>query len=153
MFLARLPPFFCVEYKNDFRVGYKGISDGRVEATSEIRETFWRFWCAYCKPLVIDPYLEEVNFQTKTRVATGFAGRVPKVSHGPGKQVQVGTVRAAIRGVNAKISLDTGQKPLHQPGSNDRYILPLQYMLKGFENKDLPLLKKLAVHNDLPDWM
>ena len=65
-FLARLTPFLRVEYESDFRVGDKGISNGRVEATSENREKFWRFWRAYCKPLGIEPYLEEVDFQTKT---------------------------------------------------------------------------------------
>ena len=103
-------------------------------------------WRAYCKPLGIDPYLEEVDFQTKTRVATEFEGRVQKCSHGHGKQVQVGTVRAALGGVNANIYLDIGQQPLHQLGSKDTYILPIQHMLKGFENKDPPQVKKLAVH-------
>ena len=107
-----------------------------MESTSENGEKFWRFWRAYCKPLGIDPYLEEVGFQTKTRVATKCAGRMQKVRHGRGKQVQVGTVRAALVGVNANIALDTGQKPIHQSGSNNKYILPLQHMLKGFEKKN-----------------
>ena len=93
---------------------------------------FWMFWRAYCKPLGIDPHLEEFDFQTKTRVATGFSVCVQKVSHGRGKQVQVGTVCAALGGVSAKIALDTGRQPLHQPGPNDKHILPLQHMLKGF---------------------
>ena len=91
-----------------------------MEATSENRETFWGFLHAYCKPLGIDPYLEEVDFQTKTKVATGFAGHVQKGIHDLVKQVQFGTVRAALGGVNAKIALDTGQQPLHQPGSNNK---------------------------------
>ena len=37
-FLARRPPFLRVEYKIYSRVGDKGISDGRGEATSENRE-------------------------------------------------------------------------------------------------------------------
>ena len=70
--------------------------------------TFWMFWRAYCNPLGIDPYLEEVDFQTKTRVATGFEGRVRKGSHSCGKQVQFGTVHTALRGVKADIALDIG---------------------------------------------
>ena len=112
MFLARLPPFLCVEYESDFRVGDKGISYEIVEATLENREKFWRFWRAYCKPFRIDPYLEEVYFQTKTRVSTGFSDQVRKVYHGRGKQLQVETVRAALGGVNVKIALDTGLQPL-----------------------------------------
>ena len=149
----RLLPFLLVEYESVFQVGYKGISDGIVEATLGDRKNFLGFWRAYFKPLRIDPYLEEVDFQTKTRVATGFAGRVRKGSHGLEKQVQVGTVCAALRGINMKISLDTGRQPLHQPWSNDKYILPLQHMSKGFENKDPPQVKNIAVHSDLPDWL
>ena len=93
-------------------------------------ETFWRFWNEYYEPLVIDPYLEEVNFKTKIRVATGFSARVQKGFHGHGKQAQIGTVRAALVYVNAKIVLDTGQKTLHQPGSKDKCILLLQHMIK-----------------------
>ena len=85
-------------------------------------------WWAYCKPLVIELYLEEVYFQTKTRVTIVFAGRVRKVSHSRGKQVQVGTVRASLGGVNEKIALDTGRQSIHQPGSNYNYTLPLQHM-------------------------
>ena len=76
-----------------------------------------------------------------------------KGSHGRGKQVKVGTVRAALGGVNTKIDMDTGRQLLHQPGSNNKYILPLQHMLKGFENKDPLRVKKLAVHPDFPDWL
>ena len=117
------------------------------------RKRFWRFWRAYFKPLGIDPYLDELDFQTKTRVETGFAGRVRKDRHGRGKQVQVGTVRASLESVNTNIALDVGRQPLHQPGSNNKYILPLQHMLKGFENKDPPQVKKLGVYPDLPDWL
>ena len=109
-----------------------------MEATLANRGKFWRFWRAYRKPLGLDPYLEKVNFQTKTRVTTGFEGRKQKGSHVRGKQIQVGTVREAIGGDNAKIYLDTWRKPLHQPVPNDKYILPLQYIIKGFENKDPP---------------
>ena len=88
------------------------MSNVREEATSKNRETFWGFYHAYCKPLGINPYLEEINLQTKTRVSKVFAGRVQKFSHDRGKQVQVGAVRAALGGVNAKIYLDTGRQPL-----------------------------------------
>ena len=97
--------------------------------------------------------MEEVNFQIKTRSVTGFAGRVQKSSHSRGKQVQVGTVSASLRGVNTKIDLDTGQQPLHEPGSNDKYIIPIEHIIKRFENKDPPRVKKLEVHPDFPDWL
>ena len=121
--------------------------------TSDNRETFWRFWREYFKSLGINPYWEEVDFQTKTRVATGFTGRVQKGSHGRGKQVQLRKVRASLGGVNANIALDTGQQPLHQPGSIDKYILPLKHMLKVFEHKDPSRVKNLAVHPDFTDWL
>ena len=76
-----------------------------------------------------------------------------KGSPGRGKQVHIGTVRAALGGVNTKIALYTGRQPLHQPGSNDKYILPLQHILKGFENKDPPRVNNLEVHPDLPYWL
>ena len=97
--------------------------------TSVNREKFLGFWRAYCKPLGIYSYLEEVDFQTKTTVATGFAGRVRKGSNSRGKQVQVRTVREALGGVNATITLDTGRQPIHQPGSNDKYILLIQHKI------------------------
>ena len=76
-----------------------------------------------------------------------------KLSHGREKQVKVETVRAALGGVNAKIVLDTGRQPLHQPGSNDKYIIPLQHMLKGFKNKYPQQVKKLAVHPIFLGWL
>ena len=97
--------------------------------------------------------MKEIDLQTKTRVAIGFTSRVQKISHGREKQVQVVTVNAALRGANAKIYLDTGRKPFHQPGSNDKYIIPLQHTLKGFENKEPPQVKKIAVHPELSYWL
>ena len=124
-----------------------------MEATSLIRKKFWRFCRSYCKLLGIDPYLEEVYFQIKTRVVTVFAGRAQNSSHRRGKHVQLGAVRAALEGVNSKIYLDTGRQPLHQPESNNKYILPLQHMLKRFENKEPPQVKKPVVHPNIPDWL
>ena len=121
--------------------------------TSEDRENFWRFWSAYFKPLGIEPYLEEVDIQTKTRPATEFSGHVQKGIHGRGKQIQVGTVCEALVGVNTNTYLEKWRQPLHQPGSNENYILPLQHMLKGLENKEPPRVKKLAVHPDFSDWI
>ena len=112
-FLSRLQPFLCLYYESYFWVGYKGISYGRVKVTLLNREKFWRFWCAYCKPLGIDSYFEEVDFQTKTMVATGFSVHVRKSSHGHGKQVQVRILHSSLGGVNTKIALDTGRQPLH----------------------------------------
>ena len=97
--------------------------------------------------------MEEFYLQTKTRVATRSVGRVQKGIHDRVKQVQVGTVCVALGGVNAKIALDTGWQPLCQPGSNKKYILLPQHMLKGFEKKNAPWVKKLAVHPDLLDWL
>ena len=84
-FVAKLPPFLRVEYESDLRVWYKSIYNGIVEETSANRETFWKFWRSYCKPLGIDPYLEKANFQTKTRFVTGLAGRVRNCTHSRGK--------------------------------------------------------------------
>ena len=86
-------------------------------------------------------------------VATGFSVHVRKSSHGHGKQVQVRILHSSLGGVNTKIALDTGRQPLHQPGSNEKYILPLQHMLKGFENKYPSRVNKQAIHPDLPDWL
>ena len=121
-----------------------------MEATSEIRERFWRHWCNYCGPLRIDPYLDEESFQEKIRTATG---RVRKSRYGHGRQVKTGSVRAALVGVNAKISLDTGCQPLHEDGAIEKYVFPIQHMLKGFEREDPPIVKKLAIHPDFPDWL
>ena len=82
-------------------------------------KSFGGFGVPIVNPFGIDPYLEEVDFQTKTRVATGFAGRVWKGSHGHRKQVQVGTVCAALVGAKEKIALETGRQPLHQPRSKN----------------------------------
>ena len=86
-------------------------------------------------------------------VATGFSGRLQKFSHGRGNQVHIVTVRAALRGFNANLALDTGRQTLHQPGSNNKYILPLQYIIKEFKNIDPPQIKNLVVHTNFMDWL
>ena len=68
-------------------------------------------------------------------------------------QVHFRTVHATLGGINTKIALDIGRQPLHHHGSNEKYILRLQHMLKGFEKKDPQRLKKLVVHLDLPGYL
>jgi hypothetical protein len=41
---------------------------GQLAATTITRESCWRNWEAYIAPLVMDHYLQDVNFTTKSRV-------------------------------------------------------------------------------------
>ena len=83
----------------------------------------------------VPPYLDGCDFTTVARVGTIFGGRIRKGKRG--WPVSAGSVGAGIGGVNTMIALDTGHQPLHQL-DGVHFIKPIQHMLAGFKNYDLP---------------
>ena len=116
-----------------FRIADKGITNGRVEATSDTRERVWEQWKAYCKDYGVRPYLDGEDFEFIARISTGFGAKVRCGMRGA--PVSAGMVQARLGGVNTTIALDTGRQPLHQTGGK-HYIKPIQLMLAGFKNFD-----------------
>ena len=90
------------------------------------------------------------DYETVARIATGFGGRIRCGKRRSG-QVGAGMVRAGLEGVAAKIVMDSGAQPLHQKDGT-HYIKPIQLMLAGFSKFDPAVEKKLAAHQDLPQY-
>ena len=65
-----------------------------------------------------------------------------------GKPVSAGHVGTGIGSIATQIGLDRGTQPLHKPHS-DKYILPIQHMLKGYAIFDPAPGKYLACHPHL----
>ena len=128
---------FVLSTKMISDLGTKTSRMGEWKQLRRIGKSFGGSGVPIVNPSELTHNRRNLIYKPKTRVATGFAGCVWKGSHSRGKQVQVGIVRAALGGVNVKIALYTGRQPIHQPGSNEKYILPLQLLLKGFEKKTL----------------
>lgn len=136
-------------YASYARTGDCGITNGRVEATTEAREKVWDDWKAFCEDVGVPPYLDGCDFSTIARVATMYGGKLRQGKRG--RPVSAGTVRAGLGGVATTIALDTGEQPLHQKDGNN-YIKPVQHMLAGFKNFDPAVEKKLACAPDLPHF-
>jgi hypothetical protein len=122
-----------------FQVADRGIVNGRVEATFDAWERIWAEWSAFCKTHRVRPRLDGEDFEKVARMAAGFGG---KSRCGKRKAGQVGTgmVGAELGGIAAKITMDTGEHPLHQKGGT-HYIKPIQLMLAGFSKFD-PAVEK-----------
>ena len=94
------------------RTADAGITNGRVEATSQNREKVWEKWKEYPRPLGVPPYLDGCDFQAIARITTMFGGHVRKGRRG--KPVGTRTVRAKLGSIGTQIAMDTGNQPLHQ---------------------------------------
>ena len=93
------------------------------------------------------PHLDGEDFETVARMATGFGGKIRCGKRKAG-QVGAGMVYAGLGGITAKITMDTGEQPLHQK-DNTHYIKHIQLMLAGFSIFDPAVEKKLVAHPDL----
>jgi hypothetical protein len=139
-------------YESDFRTADEGFYDGRVAETTRKREAYWERWCAYCGPLGLDPYLQDVSYQHQMRAMSGFAARTRTGFYGQGRQVQSGTVSGALTAVGTTIAMARGVNPTKVDGS-DKLAPRLSQMMAGFGKKDGPTEKKLPVEVDVPELL
>ncbi len=150
--MDHLPPELRAGYARDFHLADTAFQAGRVEATSKIRETRWRNWCTYVKPLGVDPFLDGTPFQTRVRCLTGYAQRVRTGFFGHGRQVQGTTVSQAITAIGQTIALAQNVNPTKVEGSN-KFLPALQVVLDGYGKTDPPTNKKLPIKTDVPELL
>ncbi len=140
------------DYARDFRAADEGYYLGRVAATTENRQTHWKNWTAYVRPLGLDPYLQGVRYTTRVRVLTGFAARVRHGYYGRGKRVAVGTVIGALMAVGHEIALACGDNPTNVMNS-DKLLPHLSQIYDGWRKEDPPTTKQLPVEADVPELL
>jgi hypothetical protein len=150
--VAALPHFQRCEYESDFCLADEGYRNGRVAATTQTRDKYWREWKAYVKPLGVDPYLQKATttHATKCRMLSGFAARVRTGKYGRGRKVAAASVSSALTAVGQTIIVDTGVNPTKVEGAN-KLLYPLQVTMDGWKKEDPPTRKKLPVEVDLPE--
>ena len=139
-------------YACDFRLADDAFRAGQLEATAQGREARWRNWCAYVKPLGVDPYLDNTPFQTRVRCLTGFAQQTRTGFYRQRQQVQSSTVSQAISAVGQTIALACNHNPTKVTGS-EKFLPALQVMLDGYSKLDPPTQKMLPIEADVPDLL
>ena len=135
-----------------FRAADAAFVSGRVAATSKNRDTQYANWCAFVRPLGVDPSLQKNPFHLRVRCLTGFTAITRSGYFGKGKQVQSGTVSTALTAVGKTVALAHGVNPTKTPGS-DKFLPRLQEMLAGWGKEDPATSKKLPVEADVPELL
>ena len=135
-----------------FRAADAAFYAGRVEATTKNRESQYANWCAFVRPLGVDPALQDTPFNTRVRCLSGFAALTRSGYFGRGKQVQSGTVSSAITAVGKRINLAFGDNPTKTLGS-DKFVPRLAEMIAGWYKEDPATKKKLPVEVDVPELL
>ena len=97
-------------------------------------------WCAYVKPLGVDPYLQQVPYQQRVQCLTGFAAQTQTGYYGKGQQVQSSTVTSAITAIGQTIAMACNDNPTKVLGS-ERFIPAIQIMIDGYTKADPPTNK------------
>jgi hypothetical protein len=150
--LDRVPNFLRHSYAGDFRLADAGFRDGRVASTTQTREAYWANWKAYVQPMGVDPHLQNTPFTEAVRALTGFAARVRIGGFGRGRTVKADTVSTAISAVGKEISLASGHNPTKLKYS-DKLLPRIAQMLDGWRKDDDPVMKKLPVEVDIPEYL
>ena len=150
--MDKLPPIFQNSYARDFRAADEGFRHGRVATTSQTRAVHWRNWVSYVRPLGVDPLLQGTPYSTQVRCLSGFAVRVRCGAYGRGRTVKSDTVSTALSAVGKEIALACNRNPTKLGGS-DKLLPRLAQMLDGWRKTDGPVLKKLPVEADIPEFI
>lgn len=150
--MDRLPPFLRHRYEADFRLADEAFLSGRLASTSATRNKYWSRWTAYVAPLGVDPYLQETVHEYKARALSGFAARVRSGYYGRNKQIRTGSVSAALTAIGTTISLAKGINPTKDTTS-DKLLPRLAQMMQGWKKDDPPVIKKLPVEVDIPEYL
>jgi len=123
-----------------------------VATTSQNRAVHWRNWVSYVRPLGVDPLLQGTPYSTQVRCLSGFAARVRCGAYGRGRTVKSDTVSTALSAVGKEIALACNGNPIKLGGS-DKLLPRLGQMLDGWRKTDGPVLKKLPVEADIPEFL
>ena len=150
--MDRLPAFLKDCYATDFHAADDGFYLGRMAATTDAREKHWARWRAYVAPLGVDPYLLDTPYEHRARALSGYAARVRSGYYSWGHQICSGTVATAITAIGTKISMATGVNPT-KDGVSDKLIPRLSQILQGWKAQDPPVVGKLPIEIDIPEFL
>ncbi len=116
--MDRLPFWLKSDYARDFRTADEGYYAGQVAATTQNRKTHWANWTRYVRPLVLDPFIQGIEYTTRVCTLTGFAARVWQGLFGKGKRVATGMVVGAITAIGQEVALVCRRNPTKILGSD-----------------------------------
>jgi hypothetical protein len=100
----------------------------------------------------VDPHLQDVGYQKRAQLLTGFAQRVRNGGFGSGREVKGDTVAMALSSVGTEITMVCGTNPLKVVGTNN-YIPRVEQTFNGWQKTDHPVEKKLPVEVDVPELL
>lgn len=133
-----------------------GIRNSRLEETSNVSDKYWRHWVKLAGIMELDPYLDpgKVTYNERVRALTIFGAAVRQGLYGNCQQTASGTVSTAISAVGQEIAMAGGSdfNPVKISGTN-KFLHPIDRMLKGFRNEDPATVKKLPIEVDVPELL
>jgi hypothetical protein len=101
----------------------------------------------------VDPFLRDTPFVEAVRAITGFAARVRVGGFGRSRVVKADTVSTAISAIGKEIALARGVNPNKLRYSEKLLPRIAQMLLEGWRKKDEPVMKKLPVEVDVPEYL
>jgi hypothetical protein len=107
---------------------------------------------AYVRPLGVDPFLQGTPYSTRVRCLSGFAARVRRGGFRRGREVKSETVSTALTAVGKEIALACNSNPT-KLGGTEKLVPRLSQLLDGWRKTDGPVLKKLPVEADIPEYL
>ena len=154
--MANVPAEYKDILKNLSLAADAGIRNSRLEETSRVSDKYWRHWVKLARIMELDPYLDPraVSYNERVRALTIFGAAVRQGLYGNGKQTASGTVSTAISAIGQEIAMAGGSdfNPVKISGT-DKFLHPIDRMLKGFKNDDPATVKKLPIEVDVAEYL
>jgi len=122
-----------------------------MEVTRKTRQRYWGQWIEFL-PSGFDPYLQDMDAEERLVVLQACARRAREGTFGVGKQVQTGSVQAALGAVAKTIKLAGWPNPLYKAGTTN-YHAALAMQTEGYRREDPATRKQTAVPVSVPNFV
>ena len=117
--------------------------NGVVDANNATGQKYWHHWCAYIKPLHINPFLETTTAWEVILETITFIDRVRRGYYRNGKRIIFQTPQVALSAISQTIELEGCISPIYIREKN--YMISIQRQIEGYQREEPLPTHKLAV--------
>jgi hypothetical protein len=100
----------------------------------------------------MNPYLQDVRFNHRMHLTTGFASRIRRGKYSGNRTVRASTVSSALTSIGQTIALVFEHNPFNVMGS-DKFHGRISQMLNSWKQNNPATSKKLPVEADVPEYL
>ena len=131
--MATIPPSRQANLARLFQTANEAVAQGVVDATHKDRQRYWKAWCSFCRPHLLDPYLTGTPDEVQIQFLSAFTQAVRRGNYGRGHRVRAQSVQVALHAIGSAFKLDGRRNPTYDRWSaTPKYWKQLSQQIEGY---------------------